>query len=85
MEDIRWKQRAKQNWYKHGDRNTKYFHAWENQWRRKNRIESIMDQNGKEWSQHEEIGVLSLTISKTSSPQQGPRGWENVLQECSPG
>jgi hypothetical protein len=26
-EDVRWKQRAKQNWYRHGDRNTQFFHA----------------------------------------------------------
>ena len=29
-EDLRWKQWAKQNWYKNGDRNTQYFHAWAN-------------------------------------------------------
>jgi hypothetical protein len=31
QEDLRWKQRAKQNWYKNGDQNTQYFHAWANQ------------------------------------------------------
>lgn len=28
QEDYRWKQRAKQHWYKNGDRNTSFFHAW---------------------------------------------------------
>ena len=27
QEDTKWKQRAKQNWYKNGDRNTPFFHA----------------------------------------------------------
>jgi hypothetical protein len=27
QEDIKWKQRAKQNWYHNGDRNTPFFHA----------------------------------------------------------
>jgi hypothetical protein len=29
-EDLKWKQRAKQNWYRNGDRNTQYFHHWAN-------------------------------------------------------
>jgi coenzyme F420-reducing hydrogenase alpha subunit len=28
QEDTKWKQRAKQNWYLYGDRNTQFFHAW---------------------------------------------------------
>lgn len=30
MEDIRWRQRAKRNWFQRGDQNTKFFHAWAN-------------------------------------------------------
>ncbi|XP_041003935.1 uncharacterized protein LOC121249294 [Juglans microcarpa x Juglans regia] len=30
QEDLKWKQRAKRNWYKHGDRNTKFFHVCDN-------------------------------------------------------
>jgi exonuclease III len=30
QEDTKWKQRAKQNWYQNGDRNTPFFHAWAN-------------------------------------------------------
>jgi len=29
-EDIKWKHRTKQNWYRNRDRNTQYFHAWAN-------------------------------------------------------
>ena len=45
-EDLRWKQRAKQNWYKDGDRNTQHFHAWANQRRRTNRIQKVRDTAG---------------------------------------
>ncbi|XP_042958006.1 uncharacterized protein LOC122293492 [Carya illinoinensis] len=44
-EDLWWKQRAKTNWYKHGDRNTKYFHACANQRRKRNFINEVEDDN----------------------------------------
>ena len=48
-EDLRWKQRAKQNWYNKGDRNTQYFHAWANQRRRTNIIQRVRDTASREW------------------------------------
>lgn len=56
IEDIWWKQRAKRNWYRQGDKNTQYFHAWANQRRRKSHISKIQDLEGAVWSQQEEIG-----------------------------
>lgn len=41
QEDIRWKQRAKRTWYRCGDKNTKFFHTYANQRRKKNLIKSI--------------------------------------------
>lgn len=35
-EDIKWKQRTKRTWFLHGDKNTKYFHAYASQKRKKN-------------------------------------------------
>lgn len=55
MEDIKWKQRAKRNWYRHGDRNTKFFHAWANHRRKKNFIDNIQDETGAVWTEEEHV------------------------------
>jgi hypothetical protein len=47
QEDVKWKQRAKQNWYKDGDRNTPFFHAWVDHRRRINHISNIEDEEGR--------------------------------------
>ncbi|XP_042988614.1 uncharacterized protein LOC122316144 [Carya illinoinensis] len=44
-EDLWWKQRAKTDWYKHGDRNTKYFNACANQRRKRNFIKEVEDES----------------------------------------
>ncbi|XP_041025383.1 uncharacterized protein LOC121265780 [Juglans microcarpa x Juglans regia] len=54
-EDIKWKQRAKRNWYAKGDRNTKYFHACANQMRQKNTIKLIEDGQGRSYKDQEGI------------------------------
>jgi hypothetical protein len=55
QEDEKWKQRAKVDWLKQGDRNTKFYHACANQRRSKNRIQKIIDEEGSTWESPEEI------------------------------
>ncbi|XP_042984774.1 uncharacterized protein LOC122313665 [Carya illinoinensis] len=47
QEDLKWKQRAKKNWYQRGDRNTKYFYACATQRRRKNLIKQIYNSQNR--------------------------------------
>ncbi|KAK6121173.1 hypothetical protein DH2020_045094 [Rehmannia glutinosa] len=44
--DIKWKQRAKQHWYKEGDRNTQFFHAFASKRKANNHITKLKDQSG---------------------------------------
>lgn len=56
MKEIKWRQRAKRNWFFGGDRNTQFFHAWTNQRRRTDFIGSTKDMVGTVWTKYEEIG-----------------------------
>jgi hypothetical protein len=79
MEDIKWRQRAKRNWYKHGDRNTQYFHAWATQRRRTNFIRSVTDQNGLSWSNPEDLGRAFNQHFQSLFATADPVGIEEVL------
>lgn len=56
QEDLRWRQRAKAEWLKNGDRNTKFYHACANHWKKSNQIFSIKDEEGVLWESPEEVG-----------------------------
>jgi hypothetical protein len=47
QEELKWRQRAKEDWLHDGDRNTKFFHASASQKQRRNRIERITDRLGR--------------------------------------
>jgi hypothetical protein len=55
QEDLQCRQRAKANWLKHKDRNTKYFHACANLWKRANHINKIMNETSRIWESQEDI------------------------------
>lgn len=57
QEDTKWKHRAKANWLRHGDRNTKFYHACANQRRKLNQILKIEDEAGASWESPNEIQV----------------------------
>jgi hypothetical protein len=46
MEELKWMQRAKINWLKNGDRNSKFFHAYASYRSKKNFISKVKDKNG---------------------------------------
>jgi hypothetical protein len=55
QENLRWKQRAKINWLKYGDRNTKFYHACANQRKKSNQIYKIKDEQGMIWEAQGDI------------------------------
>ncbi|XP_042980184.1 uncharacterized protein LOC122310355 [Carya illinoinensis] len=83
QEDIKWKHRAKQNWYKNGDQNTKFFHSCANQRRIKNRVKEIKDDNARVVIEQgemerrpyveEEVMIALKQMAPLKSP--GPNGY----------
>ncbi|KAK6160405.1 hypothetical protein DH2020_003786 [Rehmannia glutinosa] len=70
--DIKWKQRAKQHWYKEGDRNTQFFHAFASKRKSNNHISQLKDPSGilrDSPSDLERIITNHLTLS---SPPASP-------------
>jgi hypothetical protein len=55
QEDLKWKQRAKVNWLRHRDHNTKFYHTCANQRHRTNQITKIRDEAGENWESMEDI------------------------------
>lgn len=58
-EEIYWKQRSRQNWLKHGDRNTKFFHEKAKQRVARNQIRRLKNEAGEWFDEEDDIaGVL---------------------------
>ncbi|XP_059462214.1 uncharacterized protein LOC132191284 [Corylus avellana] len=66
-EDVHWRQRAKADWVKLGDRNTKFFHASANQRCRNDFIHKITDEEGQTLEEPEAIALerqITLAMNK---------------------
>lgn len=80
FEDTRWKQRAKQNWYRDGDRNTPFFHAWASHRRRINTIKKVVDVKGWEWSNMEDVCNAFVSYYQNLFTTKGTMGKEEFLE-----
>lgn len=81
IKDIKWKQRAKRNWFKQGDRNTKFFHAWANHRCKVNHIHSIIDEECTLWQTPEDIDSALIRYYQHIFSTSGPLGIEESIVE----
>jgi hypothetical protein len=79
QEDLRWKQRAKQNWYQNGDRNTQFFHAWADHRRRINHIKAIVDEEGRRWNNKKEIPQVFIAYYQQLFTSAGTYGLDDCI------
>ncbi|KAF5468500.1 hypothetical protein F2P56_012646, partial [Juglans regia] len=77
--DIKWKQRAKQHWLKHGDKNTQYFHMQVSQRRKINAVKSIEDSQGRCVTKQSEIGEVFTGFFSSLFTTSHPSSVEHCL------
>ncbi|XP_042964806.1 uncharacterized protein LOC122299035 [Carya illinoinensis] len=85
-EDLKWKQRAKRNWYAMGDKNTKFFHACATQRKRKNVMKQIMDEHKQLFNNQEDIeGAFNRYFkSLFASTRLSPKDIAVCVQQVEP-
>jgi hypothetical protein len=83
-EDMWWRQRAKQEWLKNGDKNTQFFHACANSRRRKNLIEKIKDEQGNWKTSTEEVSGAFVNYFTELFPARHVSDLELCLQHVEP-
>jgi hypothetical protein len=80
-EDVYWRQRAKEDWLKHGDQNSRYFHASANQKKKASMMTEIMDEQGNKWETEELIGDAFAKYFQGLFTTSGLRQMESVLEK----
>jgi hypothetical protein len=74
LEDVRWRQKSKEDWLLHGDKNSKFFHASVNQRRKCNFIHQISDLDGVVFSDSVGIEQAFLKYYKNIFQAFNPEG-----------
>jgi hypothetical protein len=79
-EDLKWRQRSKQNWLKCGDRNTKFCHSCANQRSSRNLISNIKDGNGQQCANQQEIEAAFISFFTDLFTSNIPRDIDQCTQ-----
>jgi hypothetical protein len=76
QEEATWKQRAKEDWLRGGDRNTRYFYACATQKKKRSVMERIQDEAGREYSLPEDIEGAFISYYSQLFTSTRPRNIE---------
>ncbi|KAH7842567.1 hypothetical protein Vadar_006777 [Vaccinium darrowii] len=78
-EEIYWRNRARSNWLKAGDKNTAFFHAQTIQRRQQNRLVGLEDRNGQWWEGDQAVKEIALEYFQTIFTSEGVSNMNSVL------
>ncbi|KAA3483658.1 reverse transcriptase [Gossypium australe] len=74
-----WKQKARVNWLKLGDRNTTFFHSVATQKRRKNCIQMLQDTDGRETGELQDMAEITRTYFQELFKAKENGYYEHIL------
>ncbi|KAG7583713.1 Reverse transcriptase domain [Arabidopsis suecica] len=63
-EEQFWREKSRNTWMNNGDRNTKFFHATTKNRRAQNRIQKLIDEEGREWTADTDCGKVAEAYFK---------------------
>ncbi|KAK6123351.1 hypothetical protein DH2020_042911 [Rehmannia glutinosa] len=86
QENLIWKQRAKQHWYKEGDRNSTFFHSFASQRRETNHISALKNSQGQLLSDNASIERIITDYFNNifSSTTSFPTDLQEALRRVKP-
>ena len=79
-EEVFWRQRLRSIWLLVGDKNTKIFHQWVTQQRRKNNIVGLYDRDGKWHTDDDKITSISEEYYKQLFTSSTPLDMDDVIE-----
>ncbi|CAL9233523.1 unnamed protein product, partial [Arabidopsis halleri] len=83
-EEIYWKQKSKEKWLKEGDRNTRFFHGSVQRRRVRNKILSLITDNGIEQFSEGSKGDIAVKYFRKMFTSSHPKAATNVLSGMEP-
>ncbi|GMI64491.1 hypothetical protein HRI_000118400 [Hibiscus trionum] len=83
-EELYWEQRARSNWLKNGDRNTKLFHSFASSHRRKNRISCLRNDDNENITSDRGIQDVAYKFFKSLFTSQGCDDPKQILDGIIP-
>ena len=78
---MMWGQRAKVQWLKDGDRNTRFFHSKASQRRRKNYIRGLYDKVGQWCTNPSRVEGIVLEFYQALFTSQNPENFDEILAQ----
>uniref|UniRef100_A0A2N9G3M9 CCHC-type domain-containing protein n=1 Tax=Fagus sylvatica TaxID=28930 RepID=A0A2N9G3M9_FAGSY len=79
-EEIAWRQRSRVQWLQEGNRNTKFFHNKATQRRKKNTIESLVDDQGTKHEEQQRIEQLIVDYFSQIYTSSNPQNLEPIME-----